>query len=259
METELIDWNTLTLFFYIFARMFGFVAFSPFFARNGVPVLLRTGLVLVFSLTAQLSYTGTVPIPSTIEETAFRLFAEMGVGLALNLVIRFFLFIPEQAGELVDTQMGMAMARNYDPGAQSNSTINASLLSQLMLILFFMGNGHVTLIRLMLTSGNLVPYGSAALGPTTADLGLTLFTECMLLSIKMGFPLLAAELLGQMGMGILMKVIPQINVFAMNIELKVIIGLLMLSMLMEPIGNYMLEAEVYMLTQIRELIAVSGG
>ena len=55
--------------------------------------------------------------------------------------------------------------------------------------------------------------------------------------------MLAAELLGQVGMGILMKVIPQINVFAINIELKVIIGLGLLLLLMTPFSEYLLRAE----------------
>ena len=72
--------------------------------------------------------------------------------------------------------------------------------------------------------------------------------------MKMGFPILGAELMGQVGMGVLMKVIPQINVFAINIELKVVIGLAMLSMMMGPISSYLLEAESYLLTQIKDLL-----
>ena len=259
MDTGLIDWEALTLFCYIVSRMFGFVMFNPFFSRSGVPATARIGMVLAFTLTAQSAYTGPVHVPVVLLDAMFRFTAEMGVGLALSFVIRFFFYIPEQAGELVDAQMGMAMARNYDPGSQSSSTVTANLLSQMMVVLFFLGNGHVTLIRLMLTSGELIPFGAAALGPRAADRSLALFTECALLAVKMGFPILAAELMGQIGMGILMKVIPQINVFAMNIELKVIMGMVMISLLMAPMGSFLLETESYMLARLQELLTLMTG
>ena len=254
MLDTLLDWDNLTLLFYIGMRMTGFVAFSPFFARSGVPMPFRTGLIVMFTLVVWSAYDGPVPAPGSILELAVRLLLELLVGLALNLVIRFFFYIPDQAGELVDTQMGLSMARSYDPGSQASSTVTANLLSQMMLVLFFVCSGHVTLIRLVLDSGDLMPFGTAALGGRLADRCLTLFTECVLLAVKMGFPILGAELMGQVGMGVLMKVIPQINVFAINIELKVVIGLAMLSMMMGPISSYLLEAESYLLTQIKDLL-----
>ena len=78
------------------------------------------------------------------------------------------------------------------------------------------------------------------------------------MAIKLCLPVLAAELLGQVGMGILMKVIPQINVFAINIELKVIIGLGLLLLLMTPFSEYLLRAENEMLLQIQYLLQGMG-
>ena len=78
------------------------------------------------------------------------------------------------------------------------------------------------------------------------------------MGIKLCMPILAAELLGQVGMGILMKVIPQINVFAINIELKVIIGLLLLLVLLTPFSEYLLRAENEMLMQMQHLLTGMG-
>jgi flagellar biosynthetic protein FliR len=71
-------------------------------------------------------------------------------------------------------------------------------------------------------------------------------------------PVLAAELVGQLGMGILMKVIPQINVFAINIELKVIIGLAMLFLLISPFSEFLLTAEQTMLDSISKILALTA-
>ena len=71
-------------------------------------------------------------------------------------------------------------------------------------------------------------------------------------------PILAAELLGQMGMGILMKVIPQINIFVINIDLKVIIGLALELLLIAPFSEYLLKVEFDMLQALQRLLQVIG-
>ena len=87
-------------------------------------------------------------------------------------------------------------------------------------------------------------------------MALELFIECTVLSVKLCMPILAAELIGQLGMGILMKVIPQINVFSINIELKVIIGLGLLMTLMLPISEFLLTAERTMLDSLHVMLGL---
>ena len=133
------------------------------------------------------------------------------------------------------------------------------MLNILMMLLFLAANGHQTLLRIFLVSGEIVPFGTVALGETVYAAVVELFLDCVLMSIKLCMPVLAAELLGQVGMGILMKVIPQINVFAINIELKVIIGLSLLLVLMAPFSEFLLEAESTMLRALRSLLPLMAG
>ena len=83
-----------------------------------------------------------------------------------------------------------------------------------------------------------------------------LFVECTLMAVKLCMPILAAELLGQMGMGILMKVIPQINIFVINIDLKVIIGLALELLLIAPFSEYLLKVEFDMLQALQRLLQI---
>ena len=69
----------------------------------------------------------------------------------------------------------------------------------------------------------------------------------------------AAELLGELGMGILMKAIPQINAFVINMELKVIIGLILLFLFLTPLSEFLLGAEADMLSGLRRGLAVMAG
>lgn len=254
----MFNWGAFTLFLYIIMRMSGFVLFSPIFGRSGIPGVFKAGLSLMMAVSVYYSYGGTAEVPGTILELSVRLLLELGIGLVFSMVMRFYLYIAEQAGEIIDTDMGMSMAKMYDPGSNSSLTNTASLLNIMMLVLFFTADGHITLLQIMLTSGELIPFGAAAIGDAIAERCLLLFTECALLAVKLSFPIMAAELLGQVGMGVVMKAIPQINVFAINIELKIIIGLVMLVMLLTPISSFLLEAEKTMLVELRHALALMG-
>ena len=252
----MFDWNAFTLFLYIVMRMSGFFLFHPVFARTGIPSTFRAGLVGLMSINVLLANGGGAEVPETVFALGLRLFMELLIGYVLSTIMRFFLYIAEQGGEIVDTQMGMSMARNYDPTTNSSSTVMANILNLLMLVLFVIANGHITLLRMILTSGEIVPFGAVAVSPNAMLRCLELFTECALLALKLALPVLGAELMGQVGMGILMKVIPQINVFAINIELKVIIGLAMMSLMLSPMSEFLLEAENYMLRSMREVLGL---
>ena len=251
-----MDWAQVTLFLLILARMSGFVLFNPLFGRQTLPSIVKSGLVMLLGITA-FSMTAYRPaVPGHILELGLRLLLELGVGYLVGMVMNLFFYIPMLGGETIDIQMGMSMGKTYDPGSQASTTVTASLLNILMMLLFFTANGHHTLLRILMTSGEVVPFGQAALGQQVYAAAAQIFVDCILLAVKLCMPVLAAELLGQVGMGILMKVIPQINVFAINIELKVIIGLGLVMLLLVPFSEFILGFEASMLQRVREVMAL---
>ena len=84
------------------------------------------------------------------------------------------------------------------------------------------------------------------------------FIQTFLLAVQLSLPVLAAELIGQVGMGILMKAIPQINAFVINIELKVVLGLVLVLLLMAPFSDFLLEAERTMLDSLHQVLALAA-
>lgn len=251
----MIDWTELTLFLYITARISGAVLFNPILGRRNIPGIFRSGFVLVLSVfVISFAAPETVLIPGSVIQLAFCLLMELGLGYLLGLVMNFFFYIPQLAGHSIDTQMGMTMNQVYDASAQANMSVSSMLLNTLMTLLFFAGGGHHTLLRIVLTSQDIVPFGTVSIGTEAANAMLELFIECTLLAVKLCMPILAAELIGQLGMGVLMKVIPQINVFSINIELKVIIGLSLLLLLIAPFSEFLLEAEGAMLNSMSTLL-----
>lgn len=251
-----MDWSELYLFTLIFMRVTGFVLFNPILGRNSLPNLAKAGIIMVFSVFVMSMAVDAPPVPGSIVEFALRLLLELGVGFVMGFVMQLFFMIIQVGGEVIDAQMGLTMAQVYDASSQINMTVTASLLNVLFVLNFFAENGHYTMLRIFLTSQQVVPFGQASFGQAVASGVVELFLSCMVLAIKLAFPILAAELLGELGMGILMKAIPQINAFVINIELKVIIGLVLLFLFLNPISEFLLGAESEMLDSMGRMLQI---
>lgn len=252
----MIDEGALTLFLLVTARMSGFVLFNPLLNRQNIPGAFRAGFILVLSVFTYSTVGERLEPPAGVLVLAAAILLELAVGVILGFVVQFFFYIPHLAGQTSDTQMGLTMSQIYDAGSRTNMSVTGTLINTMMILLFFAANGHHTLLRIMVTSGEIVGYGNVSIGNDVTNLALELFIECTVLAVKMAMPILAAELVGQLGMGVLMKVIPQINVFTINIDVKVLVGLFMLLMLLTPISEYLLEVERMMLDSLHNMLTL---
>ena len=245
----MVGWSELFGFEMVLARISGFVLFSPILGRSNIPGYAKTGLILVLSVFVYgLGQPMPAP-PGTVVELVVR----------LGFLMQLCAAIVQAGGEIIDAQMGLTMAQIYDASSQANMSVTASLLNILFFLNFFAENGHYTLMRILLGSAEILPFGTAVLGEAAASYVAEVFFSSMLLAVKMALPILAAELLGELGMGILMKAIPQINAFVINMELKVIIGLILLFLFLTPLSEFLLGAEADMLSGLRRGLAVMAG
>ena len=255
----MLDWTQLTLFLYVSARVSGFVFFNPILGRNNVPTAFRIGMALVLSWFVMGVTRQEVPAPTGVVELFIHLLLEIALGFLLGMAVNFFFYIPQMAGFMTDLQMGMTMNQMYDPGSQANMSVTGMILNLLMTLLFFAAGGHLTLLRIFLTSEEIVPLGAVSIGLPAYRYLLELFIQCTVLAVKLCMPVMAAELIAQVGMGVLMKVIPQINIFAINIDLKVLVGLGLLFMLIVPFSEFLIDAERMMLNSLHEILLLSTG
>ena len=113
--------------------------------------------------------------------------------------------------------------------------------------------GYVMDFQMGMSMSTVYDPQSNAQVPITGSL-LQAFSECVVLGIKFAFPVLAAEFLVEIGVGILNKIVPQINVFVINIQLKVIVGLGLLVLLISPIGEYLSNLVTVMVKAIQEIL-----
>ena len=252
----MVGWSELFGFEMVLARISGFVLFSPILGRSNIPGYAKTGLILVLSVFVYGLRQPMPAPPGTVVELVVRLGVELIVGFVLGFLMQLCAAIVQAGGEIIDAQMGLTMAQIYDASSQANMSVTASLLNILFFLNFFAVNGHYTLMRILLGSAEILPFGTAVLGEAAASYVAEVFFSSMLLAVKMALPILAAE---ELGMGILLKAIPQINAFVINMELKVIIGLILLFLFLTPLSEFLLGAEADMLSGLRRGLAVMAG
>ena len=254
-----MDWSELYLFLLVFMRVTGFVMFSPILGRNNLPNLVKAGMIMVFSVFVAGTARSVPEIPATVLEFGLELVLELAIGFVPGFIMQLFFMVVQVGGEVIDNQMGLTMAQVYDAGSQVNMTVTASLLNVLLVLNFFAENGHYTLLRMFLSSEQVIAFGGAHFGQELASAVAQTFISCMTLAAKLALPILAAEILGELGMGILMKAIPQINAFVINMELKVIIGLVLLFLFLSPFGEFLLGVERQMLDTMAQTMEIVGS
>ena len=229
----------LTLFSLIFMRMSGFVLLNPILGRKNIPASVKAGLI--FTLTVAIySYSEKEAflIDSNIEYM-FLLLKEFAAGYIIGYVTELFLFVISYAGFIIDFQMGLSMATVYDPQSNAQLPVSGSVFQAYFVLLFFAVDGHLALMKILITSAEVVPYGGILITQQLAWHIVEIFTECIILAVKFSLPILAAEFLFEIAAGILNKIVPQINIFVINIQLKVIVGLILLVVLFSPMSDYL--------------------
>lgn len=248
----------IVLFSLILMRMSGFLLLNPIFGRKGIPGMAKAGMVMTLSV---MLYPGAVleaGVPAFTLELMLWLLKELAFGCLIGFIVQLFEYAVTYMGAVMDFQMGLSMAMVYDPKNGSQVALSGSILDLYYMLLFFAVDGHLALMKILVTSAEIVPYGKVMLGQGTWEAMLDIFITCTALAVKMAFPLIATEFLTEIGVGILMKIIPQINLFVLNIQLKILIGLAVVIFLISPLGGYFGGLVTQMLDTMQEIMKLSA-
>jgi len=246
--------SQMMLFSLIFMRMAGFILLNPILGRRNIPGYAKGGMIMVFTLLIYSFSAAQVPEPVNSIEFAVLLLKEFAMGYAIGFVMNLFMMVITYAGSIMDFQMGLSMATIYDPQSNAQMALTGSLFHAYFVLLFFAVDGHLALIKLVIKAAEIVPYGQVVLGPEAAWAMAEVFIQCIVMAVKFAFPIIAIEFLTEMAVGILMKMIPQINVFVVNIQAKIVIGFLMLVFLFSPMSDYVGDVVSQMLLTVENMI-----
>lgn len=215
----------IDLFLLVFMRMTGFIIFNPIFGRSTVPTIFKVAFSLLFASVV----TPTLHIFVSIDGILPMLMAalsELAVGLAIGVLINIIFSVVTLAGEMIDMQMGLSMAMVYDPGSSVNMPIMGNFFNVILMVVFFSGNAHLALLSLLADSFRAVAPGTVFPTAQSAQFIVGMGKDLFDLGLRMAVPVLAVEIIGIVAIGLLMKAVPQINIFSVGIQIQTIIGII---------------------------------
>lgn len=245
-----------TYFLLILARMSGCVFFNQIFGRGNLPVLLKTSLSLFLAITVygMLPPGGDIVIDSIIEYILV-IVKEIFIGYLIGYIINLFFGTIVISGEILDMQTGMSMSKIYDPSSNLSIGITGSFLNVILVLTFFSANGHLTLIQIFITSCKLIEIGNFSIPKELFINMVEMFQQILILALKLSMPVLAVEIILESGIGILMKAIPQIQVFSVNVQLKILAGLLLIIVLVPTYSTFIDNTITLMFDTIRNSLS----
>lgn len=229
--------NNFLLFLFIFARMAGLFLFNPILGNKNVPVIVKMGLSLFLAAI-------TLPLLSNINTEDYSTIAFIGiavkelfVGFTMGFIMRVFLSMIYTAGEIIDVQLGIGMSKVYDPQSNVSLALTGSIYNIMYMLIFFSTNSHFTLMQIVVRSCELFPPGTMSINFEVGEYIILLFGEILMLALKIAIPIIAIELLTEAGIGVIMKTIPQINIFVLSLPLKLFIGITIFVVLLPSVAR----------------------
>ncbi|MBO6214503.1 MAG: flagellar biosynthetic protein FliR, partial [Lachnospiraceae bacterium] len=213
-------------FLLVFVRLATFVFIAPFFSDRGVPNITKIGLAGIISIMVVYA----VPLTETPYETvwgyAVLVVKEATVGLLIGYSAAMCNTIIVFAGNLIDMDIGLSMVSEFDPSMNVQMTVTAQIYYYGMLLLMLVTDFHQYLLKAVSDSFELIPLGGAQLD---YDHLLGTFTEFITNVFVIGFrimlPVFASMLVVNCVLGIMAKVAPQMNMFSVGIQIKLLAGL----------------------------------
>lgn len=219
----------LEFFLLVFVRITCFVYIAPFFSMSNTPKHVR--VILSFFISVLMYH--VIPRPDIIYNTlvgyATIVLKEAVTGLLIGFAANLCTTIVSFAGHIADMEMGLSMASLMDPATKQSTTITGIYYNYMITLMLIITGMHRYLIRAIAETFTLIPVNGAVL---RSDALLASAVEFMADYIVVGFriclPVFAVMLILNAVLGILAKVSPQLNMFAVGIQMKVLVGLCIL-------------------------------
>ena len=223
------SYGDLEIYLLIVVRLMTFIYVCPFFGGRQTPNLVKIGYGLLISI---LLY-GAVPYPppdyNTVAGYTVIVLKEAMVGLLIGFAVTLCEQIAAFAGTVVDMQIGLSMVSMMDPATNQQVTITGSLYSQYLTMALIITGMYQYILKALVDSFTLVPINGAVIN---TDRMLQTMLNFMKGYIVIGFriclPRFIITFMTNVVLGVLAKVSPQMNMFSVGIQIKIIVGLMIM-------------------------------
>ena len=136
-------------------------------------------------------------------------------------------------------QLGLSMAKAFDPATNIQFSMTGKILTIMFVFFFFASDAHLLIIKIFAESFKIVPLGCEGLSLAVTEHILNLFISVFTLAFKLALPFVIAEFTIEAALGILMRVIPQIHVFVVSMQLRIIVGIILMIAFAPAIASFL--------------------
>lgn len=216
-------------------RLAVIVHFTPFLGGQKLPAQVKLALILALSILVIPSICASTPLESTPSSAlvlAALALKEMAIGFTIALITTLSFDAARIAGEIIDVSRGETMTQALIPQNAARASASADILFQLCVVLFIYLGGHRLVLSAIYHSFTSLPpheFPSLPHGSLPGALFVArLFADTIALGTLIATPIVFTILLANLGLALMNKATPQLNVFFLGMPLRAILGVLML-------------------------------
>lgn len=216
-------------YFLIFVRVAAVFWLLPLFAVRNVSIYFKAA----FSLVVTFVLAEVIPAPEIAMDNPYVLLLAIGketlLGMTIGFSIRILFTAVQAAGEIISIQTGFSFARVVDPLSGAQTGVLDQFQYLLALMVFFAVDGHHLIVRGLYDSYRQLPLGTPVVSKGLIDYIITSTASIFSLGLKIGAPVVVALLLVELSLGLLSRMMPQMNIFVEGLPVKIFVGLSILS------------------------------
>lgn len=211
-------------------RITAFLVIAPPFSYQAFPMRVKAMLAIGLGLAVSPIVAPGYELLDTGPFIA-ALILEIATGGALGFLVYLAFAAVQSAGNLIDMFSGFQMAQAFDPQSMVNGAQFTKLFQMTALALLFASDGYQIILAGLTRSFTGLPIGAAINTAITADVVINGVTQMFLSAVQIAGPIMVVLFLADAGLGLLTRVAPQLNAFALGFPLKILITLLMVGTL----------------------------
>lgn len=217
----------LEFFLLIFTRVSCFVFTAPFFSMKNTPANVRIGISFFTSVPLyQVLTPAEAVVYSSVLEYVIIVMKEAVVGLLIGLAASICTSIVNFAGSIADMEVGLSMVTLMDPTSRENTSITGVMYQYSLMLMMIVTGMYRYLFGALADTFSLIPVNRAVFrSDALLSSMLEFLGDYVVIGFRIVLPVFCTILLLNAVLGVLAKVSPQMNMFAVGIQMKILVGL----------------------------------
>ena len=220
-------------FLFVLLRVGAMIMFIPILGSAQIPGRIKIGFILFISI-AVFPMVRAAPMhdPKGLFDLVVSLFSEITIGLAIAYSARLLFTAVQIAGTIVDFQMGFGVVNVLDPQTETQVSVTAQFQNIITILMFLALDAHHIIIGAIVESFFLINPSQINFSTFTPEIILLLFKATFVTAVKIAAPIMAILFFISVGLGLVARTVPQMNVFIVGFPLQIGVGLLMVGLSM---------------------------